>query len=76
MGFSSYEIEKYDFKVSQGKQIRTKNKESFEYKVMKQSNIALQLPLPSSFRKLAIITFTKSSIACKLQASKCFFIRP
>ena len=36
MEFSSCEIEKDNFKVSQGKRIRTKNKESFESKVLKQ----------------------------------------
>ena len=51
MGILSCEIEK-DNSESQGKQIRTENKESFESKVLKQNNIALQLA--SWFRKLAI----------------------
>ena len=36
MGFPSCEIEKDSFRVSQGKKIRTKNKESFDSKVSKQ----------------------------------------
>ena len=36
MEFPSCEIEKDIFRVSQGKQIRTNNKESFESKVLKQ----------------------------------------
>ena len=36
MEFPSSEIEKDYFRVSQAKQIRTKNKESFESKVLKQ----------------------------------------
>ena len=31
-----------------------RSKESFEFKVLKQSNFALQSPLPSWFRKLPI----------------------
>ena len=77
MGLSTYEIEKGNFRVSQGKQesrcdrnihstndyqsitVRSvKNKESFESKVLKQSNIVLQLPLPSWFRKLNYLALT------------------
>ena len=36
MEFPSCEIEKDIFRVSQGKKIRTKNKESFESKALKQ----------------------------------------
>ena len=36
IGFPSCEIEKDNFRDSQGKHIRTKNKESFESKVFKQ----------------------------------------
>ena len=54
MRFSSCENEGDNFRVSHGKQIRPKYKESFESKVLKQSNFALQSPLPSSFRKLPI----------------------
>ena len=36
MGFPSCEMEKDNFRDSQGKQIRTKNKESFEFKILKQ----------------------------------------
>ena len=36
IGFQSCEIEKDNFRDSQGKQNRTKNKESFESKVLKQ----------------------------------------
>ena len=36
MGFPSCENEKDNFKVSQGRKIRTKNKESFESNVLKQ----------------------------------------
>ena len=36
MEYPSREIEKDKFKVSQGTEIRTKNKESFESKVLKQ----------------------------------------
>ena len=51
MGVPSCEIENENFRVSQGKQIRMENKESFESKVLKQSSITL--PLSSWFRKLA-----------------------
>ena len=37
MQFPSCEIETDNFKVSQGKQLRTKNKESFESKVLKKA---------------------------------------
>ena len=36
IGFPSCEIKKDNFRDSQGKQIRTKNKEAFESKVLKQ----------------------------------------
>ena len=36
MKYPSHEIEKDNFRVSQGMEIRTKNKESFESKVLKQ----------------------------------------
>ena len=36
MGFPSCESEKDNFKVSQGRKLRTKNKESFESNVLKQ----------------------------------------
>ena len=52
MRFPSCEIEEDNFRVSHGKQIRTNRKESFESKVQKQSNFALQSPLPPWFRKL------------------------
>ena len=52
MRFSSCEIEGDNFRVSHWNQIRSKYKESFESKVLKQSNFALQSPLPSWFRKL------------------------
>ena len=52
IGFPSCEIEKENFRDSQGKQIWTKDMESFESKVMKQSNVALQLLLLRWFRKL------------------------
>ena len=50
IGFPSCKIENDNFRDSQGKEIHTKNKESFESKVLKQSNIALQL----LFRRLLI----------------------
>ena len=43
MAFPSCEIQKDNFKVSQGKQTRTKNKESLKLKILNKSNIALQL---------------------------------
>ena len=36
IGFPSFEIGKDNFRVSQGKEIRTKNKESLESKILKQ----------------------------------------
>ena len=59
MRFSSCETEKDHFRDNQGKHIRTENKESFESKVLDESNIELQLPLLSWFCKLTI-TFSSS----------------
>ena len=41
MWFQSCEIEGDNFRASQGKQIRTKNKESFESKVLKQKQLCV-----------------------------------
>ena len=41
MEYPSHEIEKGNFRVSQGTEIRTKNKESFQSKVLKQNCIAV-----------------------------------
>ena len=41
MLFQSCEIEEDNFKVSHGKQIRTKSKESFESKVLKQKQLCI-----------------------------------
>ena len=46
MWFLSCDIEQDNFRVAQRNQIWTENKKSFEPKVLKESNIALQLPLP------------------------------
>ena len=55
MDYPSREIEKDNFRVSQGTQIRTKNKEAFESKVLKQKKHCVAvavMPLPLWFRKL------------------------
>ena len=41
MWFPSCEIEEDNLRVSHGKQIRTKNKESFEFKVLKQKQLCV-----------------------------------
>ena len=43
IGFPSCEIEKDNFRVSQGKQIRTEDKESFESKVLKQKQHCVEV---------------------------------
>ena len=54
MRFPSCEIEEDNLRVSHGKQVRTKSKESFESKVLKQKQLCVAVPLPSWFRKLPI----------------------
>ena len=57
MDYPSREIEKDNFGVSQGTPIRARNKEAFEFKVLKKNNIVLQLPLPSWSRKVPTLIF-------------------
>ena len=54
--YPSHEIEKDNFRDSQQTQIWMRNMESFEFIVLKKSNIALQLLCYCGFVKLLIFT--------------------
>ena len=57
MRFPSYEIEEDNFRVSHGKQIPTKNKESFESKVLKQKQLCVAVAVAVVVIIIIIINF-------------------